>query len=441
MQVAINAQGDAVNSAQGTIQFDTSTLSVVNVSNDGAFNLWVEEPSFSNSAGTISFSGGGTTPFSNTRTIMSITFRGKAEGTAQVSFSDGKVLAGAGQDVTSGTTGATYTITAAAAPAPQPEPTPQPTTERPTSGGIKPQPPRKIESGTHPEEDVWYQATTTEFSWDVPYGILAVETSFAQSTSSEDIETEENEPPLAEITYDIPEDGIWYFTLAFRNRNGWGDSAAYKIQVDSMPPEEFELTAEGGDLSAALTFETTDALSGISEYLIYVDDLEVDSVSPIDLDEGSFTINGLNPGEHTIRVEAYDQAGNMTSSEATVTVTGELPGEEGEEEEQTLFGPVFWVSMIFTIILTALLAWIYFDRRRREDEKDRIKAEAVEASERLVGIFDVLREEIEEKILMLSHKPNMTDNERQILQSLKEALDISEELLDKEIEDVRKLVK
>lgn len=439
VQVAINAAGAAVNSAEGTISFDASKLTVVNVSNDGAFNLWVEEPSFSNSAGTISFSGGGTTPFSNTRTIMTVTFRGKAEGSAAVSFQSGKVLAGAGQDVSGTNAGGTYTIGPAAAPQ-QPEQPQQPTQTTTPGAGIKPQPPRNIESSTHPEEDVWYSATSSNFSWDVPYGILAVRTSFAQSTTTDEVE--EHEPPVADMSYEVPEDGVWHFTLAFKNRNGWGDAASYQIQVDSMPPEPFEVSAEGGDLSAVLTFQTTDALSGIDNYIIYVDDLEVDAATPGDLgEEGNFTLTGINPGDHAITVVAFDNAGNSISADTDVTVTGELPGEEVEEDETSLFGPVFWVSMIFVVIVTVLAMVIWYMRRKFDDEKDQIKREAVEASERLVGIFDVLREEIEEKILMLSHKPNMTDNERQILTGLKDALDISEELLDKEIEDVRKLVK
>jgi hypothetical protein len=65
----------------------------------------------------------------------------------------------------------------------------------------------------------------------------------------------------------------------------------------------------------------------------------------------------------------------------------------------------------------------------------------MEVGDRLINIFGVLRDEIEEKVLELSHKPNMTDAERNILEGLKDALDVSEELIDKEIEDVRKLLK
>jgi hypothetical protein len=81
------------------------------------------------------------------------------------------------------------------------------------------------------------------------------------------------------------------------------------------------------------------------------------------------------------------------------------------------------------------------DRRKFHEEKDRIKRETMEAGDKLINIFGVLRDEIEEKVLELSHKPNMTDVERNILEGLKDALDISEELIDKEIEDVRKLLK
>ena len=133
---------------------------------------------------------------------------------------------------------------------------------------------------------------------------------------------------------------------------------------------------------------------------------------------------------------------NSTESEEVVaSITGTLPGDEEEVEEVSVFGPVYWVSLIFMALLMTVIGILVFDRKRRAEENEQIKREAIEAGERLVSVFDVLREEIEEKILLLSHKPNMTDNERQILEGLKNALDISEELLDKEIEDVRKLVK
>ncbi len=442
VNIAINPEGDPVNSAQGTLRYDTSVLSVTSVSTNGsAFNLWVEEPSFSASAGTISFSGGGTTPLARTSNIATITFRGTAIGTGAVSVDEVTILAGAGQDVTGDSGSASYTITAAA-PAPTPEPEPVSAIGS-GGGGIPPQPPRRIDSETHEEEDTWYAINNAEFNWEILPGIGSTRMGIGTSSTSSDIEYTDHEPPTVNAVYEDLADGVWHFFLAFQNRNGWSDPTQKTIRIDTTPPEPFEIDVVGGDLEFTVTITgATDLTSGIDTFAILLDGLEVDRVSPNALDEsGSVTVGNMTPGEKTVTVVATDFAGNTTEVEAPVTITGTLPGDEEEEEGPGIFGPVYWVSMIFIILLAIAIGIIIIERRKRADEYDRIKVEAIEASERLVSIFDVLREEIEEKVLTLAHKPNMTDNERQLLEGLKDALSISEELLDKEIEDVRKLVK
>ena len=58
-KVVVNTQGDPINAADGSLKFNPQELSVVSVNRSSSiFNLWVTEPAFSNSAGTISFSGG-----------------------------------------------------------------------------------------------------------------------------------------------------------------------------------------------------------------------------------------------------------------------------------------------------------------------------------------------------------------------------------------------
>jgi hypothetical protein len=89
-----------INSADGTIEFDTDTLSLKSVSTDGsAFTLWVDDPgktsvASANSSGKITFSGGATPPFvtAGTKTLFTISFSPKAEGAATVKTAKGKVL-------------------------------------------------------------------------------------------------------------------------------------------------------------------------------------------------------------------------------------------------------------------------------------------------------------------------------------------------------------
>src|SRR5690242_6223558 len=66
LKVTVDPGSDKVNAADGSLSFDPSILSVSNISKDGSvFSLWTADPTFSNSAGTISFSGGTPTAFSN----------------------------------------------------------------------------------------------------------------------------------------------------------------------------------------------------------------------------------------------------------------------------------------------------------------------------------------------------------------------------------------
>ena len=165
-------------------------------------------------------------------------------------------------------------------------------------------------------------------------------------------------------------------------------------------------------------------------------------VQPNELVSGGYTITNLDPGDHTIGVTAVDFAGNERSAEAPVTVTGTKVEEvDPNAIKESGFGAIYWVSLLFMGALAIVITMLIQERRRFHEEKDHIKRETAEVGDRLINIFGVLRDEIEEKVLELSHKPNMTDTERTILEGLKDALDISEELIDKEVEDVRKLLK
>ncbi|MBP9760107.1 MAG: hypothetical protein KBD24_01935 [Candidatus Pacebacteria bacterium] len=437
VRVMADSAGAAVNTGDATITFDDTKLSAVSASKEGSpFNLWVTEPKISGS--TITFAGGGTTPISGSKAVVTITFKGKAEGSAKVDITKGTLLAGAGQNVLTGQTGATYTITpASATPTPTPEATPPKKTERVVNIPV-PEPP-VIKSESHPDQTLWYSVANAKFSWDIPYGVTSLKVGFGTEEKGEP--TELREPPIGTWNKEGLTDGTWYFHAVYKNRGGWSSSTDYKINIDTTPPEEFSATATGGDLTAQVRFEAKDTLSGIASYRIGVDEGRTRDVQPSELSGGGYTLTNLDPGSHTITVTAIDKAGNERESGTSVEVTGTKPVEQSKEVQTSGFGAIYWVSLLFMAALAVVVTMLLQERRRHTEEKDRLKREAAEAGDKLINIFGVLRDEIEEKVLELSHKPNMTDNERNILEALKDALDISEELIDKEIEDVRKLLK
>ncbi len=443
VRVMVDAAGAAVNTGDGTITYDTAKLTAVSISKDGSpFNLWVTEPSINASAGTISFAGGGTAAISGSKAVMTITFKGKAEGDASVKMSKGTLLAGAGQNALTGALpAAALTITAAAAkPTPPPSSEPPPTKKPERVVNIPTPEAPVVKSATHPDQSVWYKERTAKFTWDIPYGVTSLKVGFDEKQEGE--ATEIHEPPISDFTKSDIVDGVYHFHIQYMNRGGWGSSTTYKISIDGTPPEEFSASATGGDLTAQVRFETRDTLSGIALYRIGVDDGRTRDVQPNELVSGGYTITNMDPGDHTITVVAVDQAGNEREAKAPVTVTGTKPVDPTTQPIETSgFGPIYWVSLLFMAALAIVITMLIKERRAFHEEKDHIKREAMEAGDKLINIFGVLRDEIEEKVLELSHKPNMTDNERNILEALKDALDISEELIDKEIEDVRKLLK
>ena len=435
-RVMINAGSDSVNSGKATVKYDTSKLTAVSVSKNGSpFNIWVTEPAISD--GLIKFEGGGTTPFSGSKSIVTITFKAKAEGTAKVDFSNTAILAGPGTNVLSGSTGAMFTITPASNKTTPPANTSGAKKER----NVKIPPPEKpvIKSSTHPDETEWYKVSDVKFSWDIPYGVLSVKIGFDQNKNG--TSTELHKPPIGEWSKGGLEDGIWYFHAKYENRGGWGSSTTYKIQIDTTPPDEFDINAIGGDNAAELRFEAHDSLSGIDLYKVTIDGGRSRDVAPKEVSSGGYKVTGLEPGERTMTVAAIDKAGNERVSEVSVAVTGVVSAEKTDEVKTSGFTIFHWIILLLIAALAVVITMLVQERRRFHEEKDNIKRETMEIGDRLINIFGVLRDEIEEKVISLSHKPNMTDNERNILEGLKDALDISEELIDKEIEDVRKLLK
>src|SRR3989338_1484200 len=75
LSVILNSEGVAINNAEAKIIFPTDLLEVVSINKGNSiFSFWVEEPTYSNLTGTITFNGGIPTPGFNgsSGTVISI---------------------------------------------------------------------------------------------------------------------------------------------------------------------------------------------------------------------------------------------------------------------------------------------------------------------------------------------------------------------------------
>ena len=335
VRVVVNTAGQPINAAEGTINFNPKEVSVVSVDRSNSiFNLWVTEPKFSNTAGTINFSGGLPSGYTGSSgTVFTITFRTISAATARVSLTGGSVLAndGRGTNVLSGMNGGTYTIQAqSSTPAPE-------VVEYVAPANTPAQP--KIQSSTHANQEEWYQAKRAELSWDLPSGIIAVRTLLDKNQFS--IPTKVYEEPIRNITLeDLPE-GISYFHLQFKNEDGWGKVAHYRLAVDTLKPSNFNISLlENADLSnpvQKLKLDITDEGSGVNRYKVRVDNAEAYDFEDEE-GTGVIELSSLSPEYHSIIIEAFDRAGNSIISTFSFTISSfdrpiftEYPNEINEE--------------------------------------------------------------------------------------------------------------
>ena len=114
VKIRVNGDGVTINAARTTVSFPSAILEIIGLSKSGSiFQLWPEEPSYSNTKGEVNFAGGVPTPgFTGIGTILTINFRAKKAGEAKVSFSNSQVLAadGRGTDIFAFAEGGNYII-------------------------------------------------------------------------------------------------------------------------------------------------------------------------------------------------------------------------------------------------------------------------------------------------------------------------------------------
>jgi len=310
VDIHTDSEGSGVNAFQVTLSFPADILEVQKLDKtDSVVNFWLQEPAFSNASGQVTFIGGSTNGFSGqSLQILRINFKVKGSGQANLSFTDGAITAsdGSGTNVLSKMNGLQLNVV--------PEKTivlipPQIVREAAPAKGlpIKPVP----EISLYPDPSRWNNVHTNFLvKWTLPPDVTDVAAFIdknpqSQSTRSRGLFDNEVFPSLDE--------GISYFHLRFKNNVGWGPTAHYRLAIDTGPPLSFEIKVEPGtetsDPSPKISYKSADQLSGLADYQI-----RLDSGQPAYTDENTFAFLKLSPGNHVVKVNAADKAGNETSS-------------------------------------------------------------------------------------------------------------------------------
>lgn len=318
-----DTKGSSINAAQGIVRFSPGVLQLVSTDRTASvFNFWVEDPNISNTVGTMSFTAGTTKGISGTSlNILSMTFKATGSGISDITFSDGAVTAddGLGTNLLATINKATINVSGAAVSAAVPAipevvapvVAPQAVIRAPTPTGKLPIEPT-VEIGAYPDETRWYnQIGEVAVFWNVPRDVTAVAVSIDKNPNGRPSKFE------AQLfdgkVFDALTEGVWYVHVRFKNNVGNGPVASHKISLDIDPPKPFNIFSSDGSQSdnpsPTLNFETTDGLSGIDYYSVIIDDK-----SPLKSVDGSLKLPPQEPGDHTVRIIAYDKAGNLAEA-------------------------------------------------------------------------------------------------------------------------------
>ena len=319
VNVLVNTENATINNIESTVNFPSDLLEVISFSKSGSiFSLWVEEPSFSNGAGTLSFNGGLPTPGFNGTTgkVLSVVFRVKKAGSATVIFSSPAIRANDGYGTNVFRTGAPALLNLVS----EEKPLPSPSAPSPSAVPGTPKAP-VISSSTHPDSTKWYADNNPVFKWDLPSRVSEV--TLVMSTRANSPPIISYIPPMSEKILTKVGDGTWYLNARFSNSAGLGPITSFKFNIDTRPPQKFEITSlNQDDLTnprPELLFESSDELSGLDHYEMKIGDGDWFTIAS-ELAGKPYKLPPQMPGTREISVKAFDRAGNSTSSNTKIVI-------------------------------------------------------------------------------------------------------------------------
>lgn len=344
VELRINSEGQAFNAAQSTIEFPLDILEVESLDYSPAmstFNFWLEEPTFSNQEGKITFIGGTTGGVTGASIqILKITFKAKGVGEGNILINDAAITAsdGNGTNILSTIEIARFRSLPIIISPELPPPTPQTTStpaETPKTLEITPPPPKQIirepiivkrlpeipiiSVPLYSDQNKWYNFTTNFLvQWNLSEDISAISTAINQN-STFDPPTKSEGLFNSKIFPALTGDGIWYLHIRFKNNVGWGPTTHYKLAIDTIPPLAFDINVLDGlstdNPSPSLKFETTDGLSGLQNYLVRIENNDT-----IILETGTTTLSLQDPGIKAINIRAQDFAGNTREKNIEIEI-------------------------------------------------------------------------------------------------------------------------
>lgn len=365
VSVFLNTGGSSVNAIDAYIAFPPDKLQVVSPSTGKSIiGIWASQPSFDNQKGTIHYQGGIPTPGINTTNglISTITFRAKTPGRVVIRFDDASRVFlndGLGTEFLGNTNSAVYDLVLP-----------------PPLGPI-------VSSPTHPDQGKWYNLNTVLLNFTANEPVQGY--SYILDDQPVGVPDDISDGVRDGVQYQNLTSGTHYFHIKSLREGSWGGITHFAINVDTNPPADFKIDISPGNRtvrqSPIISFETTDANSGIDHY-------EIKVISLTNLPSGEsksqpFFIEAVSPyvptlqlGRYDVVVHAYDRAGNYRENKTNLEITTtffEFSSKDGIYFKGNLIIPwalVIFFGLLILLVLAYILwkvrSWYHHHRERLE---------------------------------------------------------------------------
>ncbi|MBX2866789.1 hypothetical protein KTR10_02460 [Candidatus Kaiserbacteria bacterium] len=285
------------------------------------------------------------------------------------------------------------------------------------------------------EEERWYNKSEWTFSW----GERALASAVAV-----DIVTESGEepftvfnPPVESVTFGNGElqEGLQYFILQFKENDEWGEIFEQELRIDVTPPEMTMYIEYVEDGYPHLFVEAEDGLSGVEKYTILIDgDTDQQTLSPETVVAG-YKLSMLSPGEHTVVVTAYDQAGNATALREHVTVRGSVTvGTFLNNVREHIARPaeVNVVAVAFLSLMAVFgICFGLVEHHAHKRARAEARREVLAMQNKISKVFSTLRRDVLMLTTMTSKKSRVTKKEKEAVEKVTKALSASEAVIEK----------
>lgn len=332
----LDTKGSTIGALELHISFDPRVLSVVKPSGGSSIiGLWIEAPTYDNTAGTITFIGGIPKGIKTSSGLVAqITFQAKSPGRSELNIRNTSrvlIFDGSGSPTYLESNTPRYTVSA-----------------RPPGSVV-------VSSETHPFHDRWYNNNNPVFSWTQDTGTTGYSTTLDDKPNT----VPDNTPDTTGTSqsFESIPDGISYFHVKALKNGMWSAPTHYEVKIDTAPPAQFEPTINyitAAVINRALvTYFTTDALSGIDHYEVgTIDKAKSATESPAFVRSDSpYQIPFDSIQNARVIVRAFDRAGNVQDASIDVSLPF-LPAKFIKDHAVVL--------LVLLLLLTIILGVIHY---------------------------------------------------------------------------------